>query len=154
MIQQIYRFFDKLEDKVRFLLSHYPIIYAFIGAIGTIAFWRGCWHAVDIISEQILSTQNFPILNSLLSLAFGMIVLLLSGLFVSNFIGNEILISGLRGSKKLTEKTENEVRVDIEVSDKIQSQLEALTNQITHLQTDVYKIQTTLAKKTRNTSKK
>ncbi len=146
MIQQIYRFFDKVEDKVRFLLSHYPIIYAFIGAFGTIAFWRGCWHVVDAIAEQMLPTRDFPLLNPFLSLAFGMTILLLSGLFVSNFIGNEIIISGLRGSKKTTEKTESEVRIDIEVSDKIQNQLQTLTTQITRLQTDLNKIHSMVTK--------
>jgi hypothetical protein len=32
--------------------------------------------------------------------------------FVSNFIGNEIIISGLKGEKKIAEKTEKEVRTE------------------------------------------
>jgi hypothetical protein len=46
------------------------------------------------------------------SLLLGAVLLLITGLFVSNFIGNEIIISGLRGEKKLTEKTEAEVRTE------------------------------------------
>ena len=42
----------------------------------------------------------------------------MSGLFVSVFIGDSILISGLRHEKKVTEKTEDEVageKKDIEI---------------------------------------
>jgi hypothetical protein len=42
----------------------------------------------------------------------GGIILLLTGVFVPSFVGNEILISGLRGEKKLAEKTEAEVRAE------------------------------------------
>ena len=45
-----------------------------------------------------------------LSVLIGAVVLLMSGVFVSNFIGNEIIISGLRGEKKLAERTEKEVK--------------------------------------------
>src|SRR3989338_4137043 len=112
----LYRFFDKLEDKVRGRLSHWPIVYGFIGGVGIVLFWRGVWHTADYYSAIILGrTADTSIdLNSLsdglLSLVVGSALLLISGLFVSSFIGNEIIISGLRGEKKLTERTEAEVK--------------------------------------------
>ena len=54
----------------------------------------------------------------------------MSGSFVSTFIGNEIIISGLRGEKKLTEKTESEVRTETgaiaEISDRLDEVAERL----------------------------
>jgi hypothetical protein len=99
MLTKIITFFDKLEDKIRSHLSRFPIVYAFIGGIGVILFWRGIWHTADI----------FEVLNGPVSTILGTIILLLSGVFVSAFIGNRIIITGLRGEKKLAEKTETEV---------------------------------------------
>lgn len=116
----MFRFFDKLEDKTRALLSRRPIPYAFVAGVGIVLFWRGVWHTADYFSHYIffwnsdsLSQLAAPSLgDGLLSLALGALFLLPSGLFVSSFIGNEIIISGLRGERKLTEKTEAEVRTE------------------------------------------
>jgi hypothetical protein len=118
----MYRFFDRLEDKVRNWFSHHPISYGFLGGIGVVLFWRGVWHTADFISHIIytgaplpgttIDLWGLPIWDGLLSFVIGSILLLITGLFVSSFIGNEIILSGLRGEKKLTEKTESEVRTE------------------------------------------
>jgi len=123
MFKFIYRFFDKLEDHVRGWLSHYPILYAIVGGTGIVLFWRGVWHTMDylmaLISVRSLGLTSID--QSLgawwdgpLSLVLGIVVLLLIGLFVSSFIGNEIIMSGLRGEKKISERTEREVRTKTE----------------------------------------
>lgn len=116
MFKKIYNFFDKLEDKVRGRLSHKPIFYALVGGVGVILFWRGVWHTADFISYLILQrnygSQTIDLSNltdGLLSIVLGAILLLITGLFVSTFIGNEIVISGIKGEKKLTERTEEEI---------------------------------------------
>ncbi len=101
MIKKIVRFFDKLEDKVRGRLSHYPIFYAFIGGAGIVLFWRGIWHAADDMN-----------IGSIASLIIGTVILLLVGVFVSAFIGNRLIISGLIGEKKLEEKEESEIETE------------------------------------------
>ncbi len=120
--KKLYRFGDKLEDKIRGKLSHYPIIYALIGGVGIVIFWRGVWHSADSIMEYFfnggryasaLSTSHLPWWDGPLSMFVGVVLLLLVGLFVSNFIGNEIIISGLKGDKKIAEKTEQEVKEDM-----------------------------------------
>ncbi|MBU2082030.1 hypothetical protein KKH14_01235, partial [Patescibacteria group bacterium] len=45
-----FRFFDKLEDKVRSRLSRRPILYAFLSGIGTVLFFRGVWMIADEFS--------------------------------------------------------------------------------------------------------
>lgn len=123
-------FFDKLEDVIRGRLSKHPFIYGFVGGSGMILFWRGIWHTADWIQVNTLwGTVVFSPIGSLLT---GIVVLLMSGLFVSVFIGDSILISGLRHEKKTSERTEDEVvseKKDIQIieehlndiSDKLES---------------------------------
>jgi len=136
-MKKILWFFDKLEDRVRGFLSHYPIGYAFVAGLGMVLFWRGIWHTIDMVSGILVnpSGEYFVITNrlvwdGLVSIAAGSVLLLMSGSFVSTFIGNEIIISGLRGEKKLTEKTESEVRTETgaiaEISDRLDEVAERL----------------------------
>ncbi|MFA5870808.1 MAG: hypothetical protein WC842_02885 [Candidatus Paceibacterota bacterium] len=99
MFRKIIRFFDRLEDHVRGALSHFPILYAFVGGVGIVLFWKGVWETAEL----------FPYLFGPGSILLSVIILLMTGVFVSSFIGNEILISGLKSQKKIAEKTEEEV---------------------------------------------
>ena len=101
MIKNVVKFFDKLEDRVRGRLSHYPILYAFIGGIGVVLFWRGVWHTADDMS-----------IGSISSLIIGSVILLMAGVFVSAFIGSRLIISGLIGGKKLAEKEQSEIETE------------------------------------------
>ncbi len=101
-------FFDKFEDKVRGHLSKFPILYTFIGGTAIVLFWRGVWHTADLLQARggILGWLFYEPTN----LVIVVLILLASGLFVSYFIGDTILISGLRQEKKLHEKTEKDIR--------------------------------------------
>lgn len=109
MIAAIIKFFDRLEDRVRGHLSHYPIPYAIIGGIGVVLFWRGVWHTADL----------FPFMTGPISTVIGIGILLLAGLFVSFFIGDNIMIAGLKREKKLAEKTESEIETEKEELDDV-----------------------------------
>ncbi len=118
--KSIYNFFDKLEDKVRARLSKYPILYAFVGGVGVVIFWRGIWHTTDFFTQAIVSfQQNSTIdLNDLtwwdgpVSIIVGSVLLLSTGLFVFDFLGSETIIKRLRGEEKITERTEEEVKAE------------------------------------------
>jgi MFS superfamily sulfate permease-like transporter len=108
MFKKIINYFDKFEDKVRGRLSHHPILYTFIGGIAIVLFWRGIWHTADMLQAQggwlgwlFYEPNNLVIVT---------VILLASGLFVSYFIGDTVLISGMSGEKKLAEKTEKEIK--------------------------------------------
>lgn len=108
MLKKIINYFDKFEDKVRGRLSHHPILYTFIGGIAIVLFWRGIWHTADMLQAQggwlgwlFYEPNNLVIVT---------VILLASGLFVSYFIGDTVLISGMSGEKKLAEKTEKEIK--------------------------------------------
>ena len=137
---RLYRALDKLEDKIRGWFSHYPIIYGFIGGIGVVLFWRGVWHTADWISAVLMDWRTgnstvdlaaFP--DGPLSFIIGSVLLLLTGLFVSNFIGNEIIISGLRGEKKLAEKTEAEVKTETGAIAEIRDEVRKLSKMVAEI---------------------
>ncbi len=119
MIQGVIHFFDRLEDRVRIHLSHYPIIYAFIGGIGIALFWRGAWMMADEL--QITSIE---------SLIAGTIILLMTGLFVSFFIGEEIILTGIKREKKFVERTEEEVRTERDDIADIRDDLEKIMKKL------------------------
>ncbi len=127
MIKKIVHFFDKLEDIVRGELSRAPIIYAFVAGIGVVLFWRGVWH----IADQI------PYFNGTLSFFVGSIILLMTGVFVSSFVGNRLIISGLTQSKKLTDKSSQEIEEEIAAEehnlDSIKKTLQKIEQDIEHL---------------------
>lgn len=132
LYKKIYSAGDHLEDKVRGKLSHYPILYAFIGGAGVIIFWRGVWHTMDYAMEYFFaigdnvtttSIAQLPWWDGPLSILIGVVLLLVVGLFVTSFIGNEIIISGLKKEKKITEKTEEEIQIDIKESESIKREI-------------------------------
>lgn len=96
--KKIHHYFDKIEDKVRGRLSKSPLIYSFIGAVATVSIWRGVW--------EVSNTLNIP---SWVSLVGGITLAMITGLFVSFFIGDNIVISGLQQEKRTDEKTKEEI---------------------------------------------
>jgi hypothetical protein len=118
VFKKIFSFFDKLEDRIRFRLSRRPVLYALIGAIGIILVWKGVWE----------TAAYFPLLSGPLSFFLGLIILLSTGLLVSFFVGDRIILSGFKREKKLAEKTEQEI-----VSEKdLLKEIAAKVGQIEH----------------------
>lgn len=107
-MSRLIRFFDRLEDRVREFLSRSPIAYGIIGGIAIVMFWRGIWHTADLIEAG--GSIFAPLFNAPISTLLSAAALLLTGLFVSFFIGDRIILSGLKHEKKIEEKTETEVR--------------------------------------------
>jgi uncharacterized protein YwgA len=120
---KIVEFFDKLEDKIRIRLSHYPIVYAFIGAVGIILMWKGIWEMAEY----------FPILFGPASLIIGTLILLATGLLVSFYIGDSIILSGFRREKKFIEKTEKEIQAEEAKIDTILSEIKKIEEDVEEL---------------------
>lgn len=134
MKKTLIKFFDKLEDKVRIRLSHRAIFYALIGGIATVLFWRGIWHTADILEKSKDYDGILGILFSgPVSLIISTVILLLTGLFVSVFIGDKIIISGLKQEKKVFDKTESEVKEESDILLQIKSSLEQLRQEVSDI---------------------
>lgn len=127
-LKNIAQYFHRLEVRMRGKLSHYPILYAVVGGVGIILFWRGVWHFADDLS-----------LGSIVSMIVGAVVLLLTGVFVSAFIGSKLIISGLIGEKKLTEKTEGEIETEEDELKNLKETLNRVEKKLSHLDEDVHK---------------
>lgn len=127
MIKKVIKYFDKLEDRVRERLSHYVVLYAMIGGIAIVLFWRGVWYTADM----------FPFLTGPVSVIISTIIMLATGLFVSFFVGDIIILSGLKKEKKLAEKTEEEVRVETEITTKVLAKLEKIERDLEEIKNKI-----------------
>ena len=92
----------KLANTIRTVLSRRPFLYAFIGSLGVVLIWRGIWQIAD----------NFG-LPGWFSLLLGIVISSMTGLFVSLFVGDKIIISGIMKEKRIEEKTEEEIKEEI-----------------------------------------
>lgn len=139
LFKKVFSIGDRLEDRVRGKLSHYPIIYAFIGGAGAVIFWRGIWHTVDYAMVYLFLSLGageglLPWWDGLLSIIVGTALLLTVGLFVSNFIGNEIIISGLKREKKIVEKTEDELEEELKESNEIKQEIHEMDKRLKRIE--------------------
>ena len=69
-------------------------------------------------------------LSGLASAVFGIIILSSVGLFVSFFVGSEIIIGGIKAEKRIDEKTEEEIKKESISLNHIKSILEEIRGQI------------------------
>jgi uncharacterized protein YlxW (UPF0749 family) len=125
-MKEIINYFDKLEIRIKGKLSHYPVLYAFIGGVGVVLFWRGVWHTADDIN-----------LGSIVSLIIGFFILIVTGVFVAEFIGNKLIISGLIGEKKLEAKEEGEIETEESQLRNLQNTLNRVEKKLSELEEEV-----------------
>ncbi len=140
MTREIVKFFDKLEDRTRAKLSRMPILYALIGGIGVVLFWRGVWHTNDFIVAYTLNEAELNLAamaDGPLSFVLGTGILLVTGVYVSAFIGNRLIISGLNGEKKLAEKTEEEIKAEEDQIQKMQNTLSKVEDHIKKIENEI-----------------
>jgi len=135
---------ERFERKITSYLSHRPKLYALVVGIGIVLFWRGVWHTADRLHDwySYLGTSTIdaamsPWWDGPLSLLVGIIILYFTGSFISSFIGNELILSGLRGEKRLTEKTETEVGTEIRAVSDIKDSLRDIEEKIDDLEKKV-----------------
>ncbi|MSR78692.1 MAG: hypothetical protein EXS59_00920 [Candidatus Taylorbacteria bacterium] len=136
-MKKVLKFFDKLEDRTRQRLSVIPIVYAIIGGVAVVLFWRGVWDMADELEAfGGLWAMAFHPLVSLIISAF---VLLVTGLFVSFFIGDRIILSGLKHEKKVEEKTESEVREEEDMIVSLNSKFDHFRKELEEIKSLLHK---------------
>lgn len=134
-MHKIVHFFDKFEDKVRGHLSRYPIIYTMIGGVAIVLFWRGVWHTADML--QAKGGFWAFLFYEPTSLILVTLVLLATGLFVSYFIGDSILLSGAKSQKKLAEKTDKEIKDEEASLNEIKHMVQKIEGEVHELKKEV-----------------
>ncbi len=124
VIRKVIHFFDKLEDHVRGALSRYPLVYSIIGGVAIVLFWRGVWDTAD----------QFEFLTGPISVMISVFVLLITGLFASFFVGDQIIISGLRKDKKIIDKTESEIKTELSTLTEVREELHKIEGSLQRLE--------------------
>lgn len=98
---------------------------------------------MDYLSFRLVALEQGATLASLdplpwwdgpLSILFGTALLLFAGLFVSSFIGNEIIISGLKRAKKTVEKTEQEIQVELEENETVRREIHEINKRLRRIE--------------------
>lgn len=125
LISSIKKFLKGIREK----LSSHPVIYAAIGAIGVILFWRGIWHIADFFSIFLYGYAEakpdyIDLVDSLISAVIGFGLLLFTGLFVTDFIGTQIISSNIKTEEKMVEKTEQAEKIEEERISELESKLD------------------------------
>ncbi|OHB25251.1 MAG: hypothetical protein A2542_03205 [Parcubacteria group bacterium RIFOXYD2_FULL_52_8] len=131
-MQPVLHFFDRVEDRVRKALSHHPVPYSLLTAVAIVVFWDG----VSRVTNSIPGLDGFW--GGILLIVGSAGVLLATGVFVSFFIGDTIIISGIRGEKKAIDKTEDELRQELNVMDTLEQKLDRIEEKVDHLEKDFH----------------
>ena len=134
-----------LFTRFHIYLSHHSYLYALIAGIGIVLFWRGVWHTVDLfhlwISHYNASTSMdlaaHPWWDGPLSFVVGCLLLYVTRAFISSFIGNELILSGLRTEKKLTQATEGDLKVEVSVIGDIKEEITTIAHKLEDLEVQV-----------------
>lgn len=137
-IDFLFVFFDKVEDHVRGALAKHLFTYTFIGGIGVVLFWRGVWHMADVLEAS--GGVSRVIFSPLGSTILGVLILLSTGLFVSIFLGESIIMSGIKREQKIIDKT----IVDVDTE---KAEVEESIGMISDVEKEVKKIESKMAKK-------
>jgi len=101
---KIKNFFDLLEDRIRNFLSLKPILYGVVGGVAIIIFWRGIWQTADLIHLN-------PVTSTIVS-------------------GVVLLVSGLRQEKKIAERSESEIKHELDYLREIKSDIADIKKKI------------------------
>lgn len=138
MWHKIFRYFDKLEDRIRGRLSKYPIVYSIVGGTGIVLFWRGVWQTADDVAVR-LPTQypwlsEYMWLDGPISVITSLFILLGTGLFVSFFVTDRIFVSGWKNEEKLVERTESAVKEESGVISEIKSSVDHIEKELKQIE--------------------
>lgn len=129
VIKRIILAFDRFEDNNRFFFSKHSLLYALIAGFAIVLFWRGVWHFADL----------FEFLTPLMSILISVAVMLATGTFVSFFVGDQIIRSGLKEENRIDQKTERDIRKEDADIQKTRKQIAEVKKIVTGIETKLKK---------------
>ena len=138
-------FLRKAEASLRAKLRKYPPLYALVGGVGIVLFWRGVWYGADYLYAFFAPASaaaggislGWPnIVDGGISFLAGSVLLLSTGLFVSELAGSETV---LREEKKEEQVVMQEAKEVKEVEQK-SSELLSVEAEIRHIEDELKEI--------------
>lgn len=137
----------RITNKIKAWLSHHPLLYALLGGVGVVLFWRGVWHTVDyimLLAQASATHTSISLVTNLwwdgpLSLALGSFILLSTSAFVFSLIGNEIIITGLQSERRQLAKTSGVIHNESKEIDELRQAFANVSTKLEHLKRDVNK---------------
>lgn len=135
----------RIFTRFHIFLSHHSFLYALIVGIAIVLFWRGVWHTVDLLHLYIshyhatasIDFSAHPWWDGPLSFVVGCVVLYISRAFVSSFIGNELILSGLRTEKTLTKQTDTDLKIEVSAISDIKEEIDTITRKLGDLESQI-----------------
>ncbi|MBU6370949.1 MAG: hypothetical protein KGH93_02875 [Patescibacteria group bacterium] len=107
---KIIHFLNRVEAHIREQLSHELVIYALVSGVLVVLFWKGVWDVAEVLALQ---NGVFAFLFSgWFLIVWTTVGLLLTGVFISFFVGDRVILSGLKHEKSIEEKTEAELKAE------------------------------------------
>ncbi|MDE2019467.1 MAG: hypothetical protein KGJ13_03910 [Patescibacteria group bacterium] len=138
------RFLERAERWLRRKLQNHPLLYALVGGVGVVLFWRGVWHMTDFLALTLLSSRDAVTsidwaqgIDSLLSFAFGTFLLLSTGLFISELLSGEVLLGKIKKEETTAEETEETVEKESSEIPRIEREVRHIAREVQQLEKDV-----------------
>ncbi len=132
-------FIKKIEAKVRERLGKYPLLYALVGGVGIVLFWRGIWYGADYFYALFVPGADGGIAlgwpsaaDGLVSIAIGSVLLLSTGLFVSELAGGETILREEKKEEQVVKKESSEIPGIEQEIKHIEDELKEIHNDIHH----------------------
>ncbi|MDD5050847.1 MAG: hypothetical protein PHV93_03870 [Candidatus Pacebacteria bacterium] len=127
--KKIFNFFGKVEDRIRFNFSRHPVPYSLVAGVFIVLFWKGIEDTASL----------FPTLTGPFLILVSVPVLLLTGVFVSFFITDRVILSGLKKEEKVVAETEVEVKQEDILLKKVVERMDQIDKEVRHLDEHFHK---------------
>ncbi len=131
MLRRVVRFFRKGDDRIRGWLTKRPVAYALVGGVGVVLFWKGVWETASLT----------PLLWGPLAVLAGAVLLTITGLLISVFLGDRLILADVSGEEKLVEKeehiaeqTEREVHSEKATTEYILNKIDKIDAELEHIE--------------------
>ncbi len=87
--------------------------------------------------KSTISLTGHPWWDGPASFIVGCFILYVTRAFVSSFIGNELILSGLRIEKKISKKTEDDLKTEVSTIGDIKHTINAISRKLEELEVQV-----------------
>ncbi len=122
--KKVLNFLGRMEDDVRFNFSSHPVPYSLVAAVFIVLFWKGIEDTASM----------FPVLTGPFLIFLSVPVLLLTGVFVSFFITDRVILSGLKKEQKVVQETEVEVKQEDLLLKRVAEKIEEIDREVHQIQ--------------------